>query len=102
MDTKAIIARKPNVEYCLLMEYCNNEETIIFFRHCGLCKSSRDVHRKKKKIFMNWLKNRHSKLELSNLNNVDILDFQLDVENNFSSISFKESLTSCLRSSYVF
>jgi site-specific recombinase XerD len=63
----------------------------------GLCKKSRNVHRKKATIFMEWLKERHGKLELSNINNADILDFQIALEDNGYSTDFKQTITSCLR-----
>ena len=63
----------------------------------GLCKKTRDIHRRRATIFMEWLKDRHGKLKLSNINNADILDFQLAIEDNRYSFSFKQTITSCLR-----
>jgi integrase/recombinase XerD len=63
----------------------------------GLCKKTRDIHRRRATIFMEWLKDRHGKLELSNINNADILDFQSAIEDNRYSFSFKQTITTCLR-----
>lgn len=63
----------------------------------GLCKKTRDIHRIRATVFMEWLKEKHGKLQLASLNNSDILDFQLDIEKNLYSLDYKKTITSCLR-----
>ena len=64
----------------------------------GLTIKTRKVHRKRASIFMEWLKERHGELKLEEINNSDILDFQIAIQDNKYSFDFKKTVTSCLRS----
>lgn len=63
----------------------------------GLTVKTRNVHRKRAMIFIEWLKERHGELNLESITNDDILDFQISVQNNKYSFDYKKTVTSCLR-----
>lgn len=63
----------------------------------GLCKKTRDVHRKRATLFITWLKERYGKLNLKDINKNDILDFQIAIQDNRYSFDYKKTVTSCLR-----
>ena len=63
----------------------------------GLCKKTRNIHRKKATVFMEWLKSTKGKLDLSAINKGDILDFQIAIDKNSYSLNYKKTITNCLR-----
>ncbi|MDD4690445.1 MAG: site-specific integrase [Eubacteriales bacterium] len=64
----------------------------------GLTVKTRNIHRKRATTFMEWLRERHGELNLEEINNNDILDFQIAIQANKYSFDFKKTITSCLRS----
>jgi len=64
----------------------------------GLCKKTRDVHRVKTLLFLQWLYARHgTDFELSELAASDIFAFQEDCNETGYSRDYKKTITSCLR-----
>lgn len=66
-------------------------------RRKGLSVKTRGIHRVKASAFIDWLKDRHGCVDLSALDNDDILDYQKHVDSYGFSLDYKKTVTNCLR-----
>jgi site-specific recombinase XerD len=66
-------------------------------RRKGLSVKTRGIHRAKASAFIDWLKERHECVDLSALDNDDILDYQKHVDGYGYTLDYKKTVTNCLR-----
>jgi len=66
-------------------------------RRKGLCAKTRSIHRVKASAFIEWLKDRHGRVDFSALDNDDILDYQKHVDGYGFTLDYKKTVTNCLR-----
>lgn len=76
----------------ILMKY---DEYLINFH--ALSQKTRKLHRKRASVFMDWLIARNGRLNLSQLDQKAVIDFQKEYNDSEYTLYFKKSITGCLK-----